>query len=172
MDGPAFSGSAPIPTTDVSFARKKINDVNNCSLDLLNLHENKLLVTTENFLAKEFCAEIVSLVEEAHPMSGLDKCTAHLKSKYQYCIEDSEFSMKIWENLKPLVENLLLTRKVIQPLGFDVRRGEWTIHGLSEIFTISKLMPIENKTFSVQRDAQYCPNNDERPFLVCSYLFK
>jgi hypothetical protein len=51
-------------------------------------------------------------------------------------------------------------------LGFDVTRGVWDVHGLNEAIRINKYSGERKGYFGPHKDAQFCPNGDERSIMT------
>ena len=132
------------------------------------LENGLFLCGLENVLSSLECAEIVK--------NG-DKCLfENMSDKYRFgkqrnssrlLVLDEALARNLWNNIEPVLskemEKLDISK---QPLGFAVTRGEWELHGLNEAMRISKYCSKNKEFFGPHKDAQYCPNGDQRSLLT------
>ena len=112
------------------------------------------------------------ILEEDCPLADLgDKYEPSYRSGKRVVLLDKDFTKKIWSKLQDKLEILLNNERIEKhPRGFDILpTSDWKISGLNECVRI--MLYNEADKFGIHRDAQYCPNPDQRSvFTILLYL--
>ena len=130
--------------------------------------DETFLLELSNVLSSKECAEIIN---------NADKCIfENVSDKYRFGMQRNSSRLLVLD--KTLAENLwqrvykVLFREIkdkgvsIQPLGFDVTRGVWDLDSLNEAIRINKYSEEEKGFFGPHKDAQFCPNGDQRSIMT------
>ncbi len=130
--------------------------------------DETFLLELSNVLSSKECAEIID---------NADKCIfENVSDKYRFGMQRNSSRLLVLD--KMLAENLwkrvykVLFREIkdrgvsIQPLGFDVTRGVWDLDSLNEAIRINKYSEEEKGFFGPHKDAQFCPNGDQRSIMT------
>ena len=177
MNGYIYDGSKSLRTTDACLKGPLLNNYKHDSnitlkYEMIHAEVRSFVATIDNVLSPEQCREIIANSKQENFKSMLEKYRSCQRNNSRVLILDHEFSSKFWETLQPTVNAMLTENNMpTQPLGFDVSRGDWKLHGLNAGFRINKYTAEEKQFFSAHKDAQYCPNGDRRSLLtVLVYL--
>ena len=177
MNGYIYDGSKSQHPTDTYLKGPLVStykhDNNNSSqYQMIQTKGRSFVATIDNVLTPEQCKEIIANTKQDNFKNMLEKYRSCQRNDFRIQIIDSEFASSLWETLEPTVTSMLIENNLpTQPLGFDVSKGEWKLHSLNGGFRINKYTADEKQLFSVQKDAQYCPNGDCRSLLsVLVYL--
>jgi hypothetical protein len=135
----------------------------------LTIFENEqFLLELGNVLSSKECVEIIK---------NADKCIFEdISDKYRFGKQrdssrllalDESLAENLWQSIYPCIFNGIADKGVsLQPLGFDVTRGVWDLHGLNEAIRINKYSGERQGYFGPHKDAQFCPNGDQRSIMT------
>jgi hypothetical protein len=135
----------------------------------LTIFDNEqFLLELGDVLSSKECAEIIK---------NADKCIfENISDKYQFGKQrdssrllalDETLAKNLWQSIYRVLCNEITDKGVsMQPLGFDVTRGVWDLHGLNEANRINKYSGERKGFFGQHKDAQFCPNGDERSIMT------
>ena len=172
-----FTGKISLKTTDCCTSKSLLAKFTPSSTRILTngkkLQDGLYLCELENVLSPQECNEVIT--------NGDESIFLCMSEKYRYgkqrnssrlLVLDKTLAGNLWQNIESVlsreIEELKLSK---QPLGFDVRRGEWELHGLNEGMRINKYMSQNKEYFGPHKDGQYCPSGDQRSlFTLLVYL--
>eukprot|EP00112_Aurelia_sp_Birch-Aquarium-sp1_P024856 Seg802.5 transcript_id=Seg802.5/GoldUCD/mRNA.D3Y31 product="hypothetical protein" protein_id=Seg802.5/GoldUCD/D3Y31 len=140
--------------------------------NVVNVDGRSTVACVTNLLSSAECKEIINSGNQYGFNNMMGKYTRSQRSNSRLLILDRKLATNLWQSLEPEITALLSENSLsCQPLGFDVSRGEWALHGLNEAFRVNKYSATSNEFFSVHKDAQFCPNADRRSlFTLLIYL--
>ena len=174
-----FTGKISLKTTDHCKTKSLLTKFSPRNSTVVSRRGRKTLwnglffCELENVLSPQECAEIVKNGDECIFEDMSEKYRfGKQRNSSRLLVLDKSLAGNLWRNIEPVlsrkIEELELSK---QPLGFDVTRGEWELHGLNEAMRISKYSGKNKEYFGPHKDAQYCPNGDQRSlFTMLVYL--
>ncbi len=140
-----------------------------CPKPQLTVFDNEqFLLELSNVLSSKECAEIIK---------NADKCIfENVSDKYRFgkqrnssrlLVLDKTLAENLWQRVYKVLFKEIEDKGVsIQPLGFDVTRGVWDLDSLNEAIRINKYSKEKKGFFGPHKDAQFCPNGDERSIMT------
>ena len=168
-----YTGSVSLKTTDHCIKRsllpKSMPNVPTTTIPELTVFENKqLLLELSNVLSVNECAEIMKNVDECRLEDVSEKYRfGQQRNSSRLLVLDNSLSENLWGRIHRLLFNEIIDKQVsIQPLGFNVTKGVWDLHGLNEAIRINKYSGETKGYFGPHKDAQFCPNGDERSVMT------
>ena len=135
----------------------------------LTIFDNKqFLLELSGVLSSEECAEIIN---------NANKCMfENMNEKYRFGKQrdgsrllalDKSLAESMWLRICRVLFDEISDKGVSTlPLGFDVTRGVWDLHGLNEAMRVNKYSGKMKGFFGPHKDAQFCPNGDERSIMT------
>ena len=129
---------------------------------------DQFLLELSSVLSSQECAEIIK---------NADKCIfENVSDKYRFGKQrnssrlltlDTTLAENLWQRIFKVLFKEIIDKEVsTQPLGFDVTRGVWDLDGLNEAIRINKYSAERKGFFGPHKDAQFCPNGDERSIMT------
>ena len=168
-----YTGSVSLKTTDHCIKRSllpnSMSKVGTTALPELTIFDNKqFLLRLSNVLSSNDCVEIIKHAEEFKFEDVSEKYRfGQQRKSSRLLVLDTSLAENLWGKIHGLLYNEIIDKNVsIRPLGFDVTRGVWDLHGLNEAIRINKYSGKTKGYFGPHKDAQFCPNGDERSIMT------
>ena len=136
-------------------------------------HADKLfLCELQNVSPRWLCDEIIKNSNICNFQDMKSKYENTKRNNSRLLTTDKTLAKCIWERFEGSLLNILSEYDMeLQPLGFDVLRGEWELAGINDAMRINRYSAKENEFFSPHKDSQFCPSGDERSiFSLVIYL--
>ena len=168
-----YTGSVSLKTTDHCVKKSLLSEYTaegppKVKPELTIFENEQFLLELSGVLSAKECAEIIK---------NADKCMfENMSEKYRFGKQrdgsrllalDKSLAESLWPSIHGVLFNEIVDKGVsTQPLGFDVTRGVWDLHGLNEAMRINKYSGKTKGFFGPHKDAQFCPNGDERSIMT------
>ena len=168
-----YTGSVSLKTTDHCVKKSLLPEYTakgpaKVKPELTIFENEQFLLELSGVLSAKECAEIIK---------NADKCMfENMSEKYRFGKQrdgsrllalDKSLAESLWPSIHGVLFNEIVDKGVSkQPLGFDVTRGVWDLHGLNEAMRINKYSGKTKGFFGPHKDAQFCPNGDERSIMT------
>ena len=168
-----YTGSVSLKTTDHCIKRSLLPAYTpkvpaKVKPELTIFDNEQFLLELSGVLSSEECAEIIN---------NADKCMfENMNEKYRFGKQrdgsrllalDKSLAESLWPSIRRVLFDEIVDKGVsTQPLGFDVTRGVWDLHDLNEAMRVNKYSGKTKGFFGPHKDAQFCPNGDERSIMT------